>query len=54
MPTREKDMVRYMEWLAVSEASNRRLLPDRFRSLSLDELSDNLAAARRKALKLEW
>jgi hypothetical protein len=54
MPTREKDMVRYMEWLAVSEASNRRLLPERFRSLSLDELADNLAAARRKALKLEW
>jgi len=54
MPTREKDMVRYMEWLAVSEASNRRLLPERFRMLSLDELAENLAIARRKALKLEW
>ena len=54
MPTRERDMVDYMEWLAVSEASNRRLLPERFRSLSLDELSSSLAVARRKALKLEW
>lgn len=54
MPTREKDMVDYMEWLAVSEASNRRLLPDRFRSLTLDELASSLAVSRRKALKLEW
>ena len=54
MPTREKDMVDYMEWLAVSEASNRRLLPDRFRGLSLDDLAASLATSRRKALKLEW
>jgi hypothetical protein len=47
-------MVDYMEWLAVSEASNRRLLPDRFRSLTLDELASSLAVSRRKALKLEW
>jgi hypothetical protein len=50
MPTRERDMVRYMELLAVSEASNRRLLPERFASWGIDQIATELETARRRAL----
>jgi hypothetical protein len=51
MPSREQDMIVYMELLAVQEASNRRLLPDRFRDITLDELATRLAEARGRALR---
>ena len=38
MPTRETEMITYMEYLAVSEASNRRLLPERFKEITVSEL----------------
>jgi len=47
MPTRETAMVEYMELLAVQEASNRRLLPERFADIDVGELNNRLAAARR-------
>ncbi|MCB9542033.1 MAG: ATP-binding protein [Myxococcales bacterium] len=46
MPTRETDMIRYMELLAVHEASNRRLLPERLRDIEVAELTAQLADAR--------
>ena len=46
MPTRETKMIEYMEWLAVSEASNRRLLPDRFKAVTVGTLHDELARSR--------
>ncbi len=46
MPTRETAMIHFMELLAVHEASNRRLLPERFRGLQVDALNRSLAAAR--------
>lgn len=45
MPTREADMIRYMELLAVSEASNRRLLPPRFRDIEVADLNAQLRQA---------
>ena len=47
---RERDMVRYMELLAVSEASNRRLLPERFAVWGIDQIATELETARRRAL----
>ena len=47
MPTREVAMIEYMELLAVHEASNRRLLPEKFRDIEVAELNARLAAARR-------
>ncbi len=52
MPTREHEMVSFMELLAVSEASNRRLLPDRYRNVTLEELAMSLGDARRRALRI--
>lgn len=46
MPTRETDMIRYMELLAVHEASNRRLLPERLRTIEIAELNARLTEAR--------
>jgi SpoVK/Ycf46/Vps4 family AAA+-type ATPase len=46
MPSRETEMLDYMELLAVFEASNRRLLPDRYREISLDDLGKRLREAR--------
>lgn len=47
MPTRETAMIEYMELLAVHEASNRRLLPEKYRDIDVGELNARLAAARR-------
>jgi transitional endoplasmic reticulum ATPase len=51
MPTRETTMIRYMELLAVHEASNRRLLPEAFKTIEVDALNQELAETRR-ALRL--
>ena len=48
MPPQEIAMVRYMEMLAVSETSRRSLLPQRFRSLSVQEVQTRLADCRRQ------
>ncbi len=50
MPTRETDMIEYMELLAVHEASNRRLLPERYADIEVDELNERLAAARQRLI----
>jgi hypothetical protein len=39
-------MLRYMEMLAVFETSRRSLLPQRFRSLSPEQVQEQLAALR--------
>lgn len=49
MPSRELHMLSYMEWLAVSEASNRRLLPERYRLVTVEELTERLAESRDRA-----
>ncbi len=46
LPTRETAMISYMELLAVHEASNRRLLPPRFREIEVADLNAKLRAAR--------
>ena len=46
LPTREVEMIDYMELLAVHEASNRRLLPPRFRNIEVDDLNARLRLAR--------
>ena len=46
MPTRETTMIEYMELLAVYEASNRRLLPDQFKSIQVGDLNQRLAVVR--------
>lgn len=51
MPTREAEMIAYMELLAVHEASNRRLLPPRFREMEVRELNHRIGEAREKALR---
>jgi len=48
MPTRETNMIEYMELLAVYEASNRRLLPERFKDIEVGELNQQLADVRHR------
>ena len=43
LPSRDLEMLEYMELLAVFEASNRRMLPAKYARLSLDELQSRLA-----------
>ena len=43
LPSRDLEMLEYMELLAVFEASNRRMLPDKYARLSLDELQKRMA-----------
>jgi SpoVK/Ycf46/Vps4 family AAA+-type ATPase len=50
MPPQERDMIDFMELLAVSETSRRSLLPERFRSMSLDDVQKKLRTARTVAL----
>ena len=42
LPSRDVEMLEYMELLAVFEASNRRMLPKRYADLSVDELQARL------------
>ena len=51
MPTRETEMIAYMEYLAVSEASNRRLLPERFKEITVSELQRALGVAREQLMR---
>jgi transitional endoplasmic reticulum ATPase len=46
LPSRDEAMLRYMELLAVFEASNRRMLPPKYREMSNDELERALREAR--------
>jgi AAA+ superfamily predicted ATPase len=48
LPSRDVDMLEYMELLAVFEASNRRMLPAKYAKLTLDELQTRLAELRNK------
>ncbi|MEC8424210.1 MAG: hypothetical protein VX000_10565 [Myxococcota bacterium] len=42
IPSRDARMLEFMEMLAVFESSSRRMLPDRFRSLTTDEVHRRL------------
>ncbi len=46
MPSRDLAMIRYMELLAVHEASNRRLLPEEWREIEVETLNEQLSSAR--------
>jgi len=46
LPSRDKEMLSYMELLAVFEASNRRMLPPKYANLEVDELNAELHALR--------
>jgi hypothetical protein len=50
MPPQERDMIEFMELLAVSETSRRTLLPKRFRDMATADIQSNLQAARKRAL----
>jgi len=50
MPPQERDMIAFMELLAVSETSRRSLLPERFRTMPLEEIQNQLRKARMLAL----
>lgn len=50
MPPQERDMIEFMELLAVSETSRRSMLPQRFRDMALADIQDKLIQARRRAL----
>ena len=50
MPPQERDMIDFMEMLAVSETSRRSLLPERFRTMPLEEIQSKLRDARSRAL----
>jgi hypothetical protein len=50
MPPQERDMIEFMELLAVSETSRRSLLPERFRKMPLDDIQAALRQARLRAL----
>jgi transitional endoplasmic reticulum ATPase len=42
LPSRDGEMIEYMELLAVFEASNRRMLPKKYADVSVDELQERL------------
>jgi transitional endoplasmic reticulum ATPase len=46
LPSRDREMLDYMELVSVFEASSRRLLPRRWAGLGADELQDRLLALR--------
>lgn len=50
MPPQERDMIEFMELLAVSETSRRTLLPKRFRDMATADIQSHLLAARQRAL----
>jgi SpoVK/Ycf46/Vps4 family AAA+-type ATPase len=50
MPPQERDMIEFMELLAVSETSRRSMLPKRFRDMAVADIQSNLIAAKRRAL----
>ena len=50
MPPQERDMIEFMELLAVSETSRRSMLPRRYRDMAIADIQTQLLAARRRAL----
>ena len=50
MPPQERDMIEFMELLAVSETSRRSMLPRRYQGMALSDIQSKLIAARRLAL----
>lgn len=50
MPPQERDMIDFMELLAVSETSRRSMLPKRYQSMAISDIQSHLMAARRLAL----
>ena len=50
MPPQERDMIEFMELLAVSETSRRSLLPRRYRDMAISDIQSHLLAAKRLAL----
>jgi transitional endoplasmic reticulum ATPase len=50
MPPQEREMIDFMELLAVSETSRRSLLPDRFKKMPLQDIQKALRTARLQAL----
>ncbi|MGQ0709548.1 MAG: ATP-binding protein [Rhodoferax sp.] len=50
MPPQERDMIEFMELLAVSETSRRSLLPRRYRDMALADIQSHLRHARQRAL----
>ncbi|MDD5028240.1 MAG: ATP-binding protein [Rhodoferax sp.] len=50
MPPQERDMIEFMELLAVSETSRRTMLPKRFRDMAAADIQSHLLAAKRRAL----
>jgi AAA+ superfamily predicted ATPase len=51
IPSRDDAMMRYMELLAVFEASSRRMLPEKYRALSVEELNRELRAQQGRLLR---
>jgi len=50
MPPQERDMIEFMELLAVSETSRRSMLPKRYRDMAIADIQSNLQDAKRRAL----
>jgi SpoVK/Ycf46/Vps4 family AAA+-type ATPase len=48
LPSRDVEMLEYMELVAVFEASNRRMLPKKYADLGVDDLQSKLGALRAK------
>ena len=46
LPSRDVEMIEYMELIAVFEASNRRMLPRKYANLGVEELQARLTALR--------
>lgn len=50
MPPQERDMIEFMELLAVSETSRRSMLPKRYRDMAVADIQSLLLDAKRRAL----
>ncbi len=50
MPPQERDMIAFMELLAVSETSRRSMLPQRYQGMTSADIQGQLQSARRRAL----
>jgi transitional endoplasmic reticulum ATPase len=50
MPPQERDMIEFMELLAVSETSRRSLLPPKYQAMAIEDIQDKLRKARQRAL----
>ena len=50
MPPQERNMIEFMELLAVSETSRRSMLPQRYRDMAIADIQSQLIQAKRRAL----